>query len=531
MDIATVALVVAALGVNFGWQPSAEDPQAYEVLMQVEPELVDVMADGRQIPIESHVPASVAPIRNIRVVVGTEELPRKAITKESDAKTSTERIVRGQEEAPISHTANFQSDVFQSDDGWSGDHYAPTMGSARQYDQRGASIGIEPIRTAQNDPWTIDSVKQSASDAGNSLRDSFNSGLQQTNQQISNGTQKMLNSAQQSGSEFGQQLQEMTGFGSTNSAPPAAAATSRSSQSSWPAPPPLASPQASSPTVTSAAAAPGWSSIKPELAPPRLPTPSIPNVTRMASNAQSTRSAGPSFPPPPAASNQPLHSVLADPSASSSNAGNQDWASVWGTSSTPSSSASNSDVGVGMVPVTPRVQNSFPPPPTQTAAVDPDAARWAWPSPSSSATSVTANSNPSGAFADDRYKTASSDSSNAANEWANFPSQQNNSASSGPPNHIAAQSAPPVIPASNTRHQSAAGQHPEIGIQQQANQQLGQRPEEVPWKPLLAVSLALAGSLGANLFLGWSYAEARHRYLVLVAKTTHSFQKAAGLAA
>jgi hypothetical protein len=65
----------------------------------------------------------------------------------------------------------------------------------------------------------------------------------------------------------------------------------------------------------------------------------------------------------------------------------------------------------------------------------------------------------------------------------------------------------------------------------QANQQPGPRPEEVPWKPLLAVSLALAGSLGANLFLGWSYAESRHRYLALVAKTTHSFQKAAGLAA
>jgi hypothetical protein len=55
--------------------------------------------------------------------------------------------------------------------------------------------------------------------------------------------------------------------------------------------------------------------------------------------------------------------------------------------------------------------------------------------------------------------------------------------------------------------------------------------QEVPWKPLLAVSLALAGSLGANLFLGWSYADARHRYLTLVAKTTHSFQKAAGIAA
>jgi hypothetical protein len=529
MDIATVALVVAALGVNFGWQPSAEDPQAYEVLMQVEPELVDEMADGRQIPLESHVPASVAPIRNIRVVVGTEELPRQAIAKKSDAKGSTERVVRGQEESPLSHTANFQSD-----DGWSGDRYPPATGSTRQYDQRGASIGVEPIRTAQNDPWTIDNAKQTATEAGNSLRDSFNSGIQQTNQQISDGTQKMLNSAQQSGSEFGQQLQDMTGFGSTSSAPPAAAATSRSSQSSWPAPPPLASPQSSAPAMSgaTAATAPGWSSIKAELAPPRLPTPSIPNVTRMASNAPSSRSAGPSFPPPPATNSQPLHSVLADPSASSSNSANQDWASVWGTSSMPSSSAHGSDVGVGMVPVTPRVSNAFPAPPTQTATVDPDAARWAWPSPTSTGTAITANSNPAGAVADDRYKTSSIGSANGADAWADFPSQQNNSANSGPTDRVAAQSPSHVIPASSPQNQPIAGNQPVIGVQPSANpQQQGPRPEEVPWKPLLAVSLALAGSLGANLFLGWSYADARHRYLALVAKTTHTFQKAAGLAA
>jgi hypothetical protein len=72
-----------------------------------------------------------------------------------------------------------------------------------------------------------------------------------------------------------------------------------------------------------------------------------------------------------------------------------------------------------------------------------------------------------------------------------------------------------------------------IGVAPPANQHAQQNTptEEVPWKPLLAVSLALAGSLGANLFLGWSYADARHRYQALVAKTTQSFQKAAGLAA
>jgi hypothetical protein len=55
--------------------------------------------------------------------------------------------------------------------------------------------------------------------------------------------------------------------------------------------------------------------------------------------------------------------------------------------------------------------------------------------------------------------------------------------------------------------------------------------EQVPYFPLLLVSLAFAGSLGANLFLGWSYADARYRYRLLVLKSSESFHKAASLAA
>jgi hypothetical protein len=55
--------------------------------------------------------------------------------------------------------------------------------------------------------------------------------------------------------------------------------------------------------------------------------------------------------------------------------------------------------------------------------------------------------------------------------------------------------------------------------------------EQLPWIPLLVVSVSLAGSLAANLFLGWSYADARLRYRNLVRKTTSSFHRAAGAAA
>jgi hypothetical protein len=35
------------------------------------------------------------------------------------------------------------------------------------------------------------------------------------------------------------------------------------------------------------------------------------------------------------------------------------------------------------------------------------------------------------------------------------------------------------------------------------------------------------GSLSANLFLGWSYVDARHKYRTLVRKTADKFRRAA----
>jgi hypothetical protein len=51
--------------------------------------------------------------------------------------------------------------------------------------------------------------------------------------------------------------------------------------------------------------------------------------------------------------------------------------------------------------------------------------------------------------------------------------------------------------------------------------------EQPPWMPLLVVSLSLAGSLGANLFLGWSYLDARQKYRTLVRKTADTFRRKA----
>jgi hypothetical protein len=55
--------------------------------------------------------------------------------------------------------------------------------------------------------------------------------------------------------------------------------------------------------------------------------------------------------------------------------------------------------------------------------------------------------------------------------------------------------------------------------------------EQPPWMPLLVVSLSLAGSLGANLFLGWSYLDARQKYQSLVRKTADTFRRVKSTAA
>jgi hypothetical protein len=503
MNIASVVLVVAAVGVNFGWRPSKDDPQAYEVLMQVEPELVDVMARGRELPIESHVPKEVAPIRNIRVIVGSQKLPRMMIAAKDNAGAKSDRIVRGQE--PIEHTANFQADA-----------WGPSSPS-RQIDQRGATIGsTTPSSTAETNPWTLDNAEQSLNNAGNSLRKSVNSSIEQVNQQFNQTGQDLYDRTKDAASDFGNQLQGISGFGGQSAQ--SATAAGSAAKKSWAAPPSsslatssFASPQSVTPV------GPAWSSIKPELAPPRLATPPLANGVRVASNPATGRSnAGPAFPAPPAVA--PQRSLLTNSSPGSGDEEGE-WNSVWGAgtaANTPTGMESDSG---GMVPVPPTTRSastnrsqSFSPPPATGA-------------------------HPMAPPLEDRYRAAQppTDAGSGADSWANFGRSQNDVFSDPRLQTPAPASQPPATV--TPENQSFAGQsqmtQPTIGMQPPANQ-VGQSTttaEEVPWKPLLAVSLALAGSLGANFYLGMSYAEARHRYRSLVAKTTHAFEKKAGLAA
>jgi len=503
MNISSVALVLAAVAVNFGWQPSKEDPQAYEVLMQVEPELVDVMADGTALPIESHVPKEVAPIRNIRVVVGKEQLPRTMIVTEQDArpapKPASDRIVRGQE--PIEHTANFQADTWGAS--------SPN----RRFEQRNATIGSSVPSPPANNPWTVQNAQQSLNNAGNSLTNSVSSSIDQVTNQFNQTGQDLYNKTKDAAGDFGNQLQNTMSLSSQSGTP----ATTSSPPSARYAPaPPLTS------TLNAATTPTNWTTINPSLAPPRLTPPPLANGIRVASNpAAGSTNVGPAFPPPPTVAASGERSMLSNSQPASSRESDGDWNSVWGTTpSTPATIGSDADA-TGMVPVPPRVRTSATSssPPLQ--------------SPPAS------NSGLATAPLDQRYQGVnlpppSSPSNSGADDWANFRGPQDNVFND--PRMPAASQQPTMASQQSPPNQSPIAQAPTPeppAIQAAGTNQppVTAPAEEVPWKPLLAVSLALAGSIGANFYLGMSYAEARHRYRTLVAKTTHAFEKKAGLAA
>lgn len=90
MSLATLFAALAAMAVNFGWQ-KADD--GYEYLVQLEPETVQLLNEGVDVPIDSHVPAGIQPIRKVRIVVGRAELPHDDLTASHD-RVRDDRIER-----------------------------------------------------------------------------------------------------------------------------------------------------------------------------------------------------------------------------------------------------------------------------------------------------------------------------------------------------------------------------------------------------------------------------------------------------
>ncbi len=73
MSGTAVLIVVASLGVDFGWQPTSDGDLEY--IVQIEPELLELIKDGE--PIISEIPTDVRGGRRFRIFVGSSDLPRK----------------------------------------------------------------------------------------------------------------------------------------------------------------------------------------------------------------------------------------------------------------------------------------------------------------------------------------------------------------------------------------------------------------------------------------------------------------------
>jgi hypothetical protein len=399
--------------------------------------------------------------------------------------------------------------------GWSDERYpANNAANSRRYDQLGPAIGIGPIDSVQAPP-PLERAQSAAVETGDALRSGVEAGIQQANQQISRAGGQLREGVDSAGRELGRQFESLAGAGS------------QSPSTVW-APPPLSTGAASgssadvarsvAPKISSTA----WTSIRSDRAPPRLPIPALTSGELRIASTSGTGlgdgaglGSGPSI-PSTYRDRAPLHSVLADQSLangpsipkSSPAAAAPKWADPWLTSpsSAPGAGESNSMPG-GEKAIASTDLRAVPPPPGTEVARPANVARvsddasWPW-------AETNRSDKPSGsstALADDRYGQPPAVTKDHADPFSNRDDRPAapNSQAALPPLIATAQPPPPPVTAS----------------------------ADVPWLPLLGTSVCLAGSLAANLFLGWSYADARQKYRVLVRKSTHAFQKSAGVAA
>jgi hypothetical protein len=85
---------------------------------------------------------------------------------------------------------------------------------------------------------------------------------------------------------------------------------------------------------------------------------------------------------------------------------------------------------------------------------------------------------------------------------------------------------------SSANSMNSTGPNPNASQQPQAvNAAKPTTGEPQPWVTLLAAILGLAGSLAGNIYLGWSYLDARQKYQALVRRTADTFRRSKAVAA
>lgn len=169
MDAATLATAMMSLGVVFGWQAMPDDQEKYEAIVQLDPELADLLARGGAVPVAVEIPPEIQPIGRIRIVVGQGDLPRERLVTAMKpvAETPGDSIQLTQYNqpaagAPASRYGGAASTAF--------DPYAKPIAGSSAAGQTPTTPGLQP-----GNPWT-----QSYQRASEDLRNAYQQAQQQT---------------------------------------------------------------------------------------------------------------------------------------------------------------------------------------------------------------------------------------------------------------------------------------------------------------------------------------------------------------
>jgi hypothetical protein len=414
-------------------------------------------------------------------------------------------------------------------------------------------------------PGVVDRARTAVTETGTTLRDGLEAGIDAANQQLSRSGNEMLDPVRSAGRELQGWTAEATqqfpvgASGSRAGADPpyvaannGAATNPFSSSSAQPAslkrggvaPPPWSGASATAdPDWTTEAsqlnAAPdlggstamiqrndsGWTSIRTDVPAPPMLIPKLLTVDPQEAAVRTASNDGrPSFPPNYSSRESYQGSLGAPPRSVESAAPADSWSTGWGNGAQPATiaatigrddtnlAAGNTRRDVGIEPLQPanlRLQD------------------------------VSQQDAPPA----DRRQASSPPSQPAANSWVDLwaendplPDARQNAAATPAGAAQAPHNAgsPPLSAATHVANSS--GEAPVVTLPA-ANSQPGRKPsaaettgEQPPWMPLLVVSLSLAGSLGANLFLGFSYLDARQKYRSLVHRTAGKLRRSAAAA-
>jgi hypothetical protein len=474
----------------------------------------------------------------------------------------------GPESVAATTTAKRHEVYFAGQSGWGSEMSSPPPAAPPMGDRYafGASGGGA---TATAPPSVVDQTRAAVVESSNALREGVEAGIQAANRQLYQGNEQVMDTARSAGQELTNQFQGWAGTTLQQSgvsapsptvtspttttgrsqvsnpfakAAPAASSTpapAASSRSGISPPPWIGSDMATtdSPTATMVGGPPavnrapaqtdnGWTSVRSSAPPPRLAVPQLTN-TQVATTSQTSAAGtaalqpligegGPNFPVTNNATQPADRSLLTSPPPTAPTSQQPPAAAtdIWDYGWNAKASSQSTQATIGNRYETAGISAG------SDAAFDRDFTKAQQPMVRINSPQPTAQSSAS------QSPTTLGVSAFDKIGWPENPAVQANgavvsrdAAAGGP---MAGRVSPP--PAMGSIGTAGMPQNP---VQFGDSPALpASNPDQVPWMPLVVVSLALAGSIGANLFLGWSYVDARQKYRTLVQKTANRFRRA-----